>query len=191
MRTIRTGQLVLLSLAAGLFLGLLVGREWALGAERSMARTRWLAQREFAATYDPRQDTARWREDSLRAWRRSQAMEPREIARAQALQHCIVSLFFDTGGTEMEMFNVTAYADGFAALGRGWLYRADGFPRGSRADVVLPYTQCRHIRHLGFEATSIPLPWLEHPDTGRENVQGMAAGLPFRDPARVTVRSAR
>jgi hypothetical protein len=165
----------MLSLAAGLVLGVLIGRGWAHVDARSIERQRWRTGPELA-TPDLR-DTAQWRADSLRAWRDRQLVEPREVARVQALQHCITTLSFDRGGSDMELLDVTAYADGLAVLGAGWVYRSNGYSGGSRVSVVIPNTQCGHIRRLAFGATSVRLPWLEYADTARENVTGSTASM--------------
>ncbi|HLM69100.1 MAG TPA: hypothetical protein VK358_16290 [Longimicrobium sp.] len=154
---------------------------------RAIAVQQWRAAPELTATPD-RRDTALWRADSLRAWRDRQVVEPREVARVQALQHCITTLSFDRGGSEMELLDVTAYADGLAVLGTSWMYRSDGYSRGSRVSVVIPNTQCGHIRRLGFGATSVRLPWLEHADTARENAPGSTASI--RRPTTVRDRGA-
>lgn len=177
MLTIRTGPLVVLSVSAGLFLGVLIGRHWDLAVARAMARGWWAEQRAAVAMVDPRRDTAQSRADSLRALRRTQFARPRELARVQALQHCIVTLSFPQDWTEMRLMHVQAFANGPAELGRGWMYRPEGYPRGARVSVVIPYTRCHDIRDLAVGGTRIDLPWLERPDSAWTEVSGNTAGL--------------
>ncbi|HEX2078989.1 MAG TPA: hypothetical protein VHG08_14800 [Longimicrobium sp.] len=163
MRSIRTGTLILLSLGAGLFAGLLVGRELALAAERKVRLA--FHERMTRDRPPPWRDTAQWREDSLRLLRDSYALDPREAGRFQALQNCIVRLAFVRGGTEMEMLHVRAETIPYRRLATGWVYSAGGFPAGSSVDVVLPATRCEHIHQLSFGATSVDPPWTAEPDS--------------------------
>ena len=165
MRSIRTGTLILLSLAAGLFAGLVIGRELALKAEREL---RLALHEMMTAQRDrpyPRQDTAQWRADSLRLLRDSRVLNPREIGRFQALQNCIVRLSFVGAGTEMEMFHVRAETIPYSRVATGWVYAAKGFPGGSSVDVVLPATRCEYAQQLSFGATDADPPWTAAPDT--------------------------
>lgn len=165
MRSIRTGTLILLSLGAGLFAGLLIGRELALGAERKVRLAFHERMNVHRDRPHPRSDTAQWRADSLRLLRDSYVIDPREVGRFQALQNCVVRLAFVPGGLGAEMLHVRAETIPYSRVATGWVYSAGGFPAGSRVDVVLPLTRCEHIHRLSFVATDADPPWTEEPDS--------------------------
>jgi hypothetical protein len=82
----------------------------------------------------------------------------REVRRLQAMQHCVVSLAFLSGGTELELLHVTAKGDLGAPMRRGWTYRDGGYTDSSLVTVVLPHLRCEMIRSLGSGSNRIVLP---------------------------------
>ena len=161
-RTISTRLLVVLSVAAGLFLGLLAGREWALEAESAARQRSDELRREVSAFFHSQRDWAQRRADSLewvRAHRPLNGMGfPREVRRQQALHHCVVTFAFIEGGTELELFTATAQGDWRTPLRSGFVYQKDGFPQGSIVDVVIPEIECGEIRTFSVGATPVDFP---------------------------------
>jgi len=161
-RTVSTPVLALLSVAAGLFLGLLLGRHWADRAERA-AREQWYAmRRQISEQYSPRRDSLQQHADSLARLESMKDLRrspfPREVRRLQALDHCVVTFVFSAGGSELELFHATAEGMAGAPLRTGWTYREQGYPQGSTVDVVIPEIDCADIRTLSPGGSKVLVP---------------------------------
>ena len=161
-RTISTRLLVALCLSAGLFLGLLLGRQWALEAERSALRRSAQLRREVSALFHSRRDSAQHRADSLEWSRSHHPLDgmgfPREVRRLQVLHHCVVTFAFTRGGTDLELFDATAQGDFAVPLRSGFAYQEEGFPEGSLVDVVLPEIECSAIQSFSMGVTRVHFP---------------------------------
>jgi len=156
-----TGRLLALGLATGLAAGLLLGRQWALTAERSILREARQLQARAARWHDPiswvRDSTAR--EEYYR--NQPPTPQPVEISRQQRFTDCI-AIFVIPDPLPFKPVLLEARGqslEGGIQVGRGIALQPGGFVPGEEVAVALPDVQCQRLGTLFpilFPATSPP-----------------------------------
>ena len=156
-RQVPTWLVLLLSLLAGMGLGVIAGREW----DAYEWRVRHLA-RQTGHRLSRQADSARLAEfarlDSARRLRDSldPMNPPMEVERVQGPGGCIITfLMRDNRAAEMPLFHASARDWHDHPLTRQYDYNPAGFPKGSLAHVVFPAVECGQMRVDGWGAGMI------------------------------------
>ena len=147
-RLVPTWLVIALTLAAGLAVGILIGRHW----QARTLRVEWNRLQHWRAETRRRAaDPEGWRRDSAAMaardslFMRRRALFPRQVARAQVLSHCAVGFEVrDTVHRRLKLFDARAWdwAEPGRVVAEAYAYRPGGFEPGDTAWLVFPNVHC-------------------------------------------------